>query len=248
MSIYVVTHKQIPHIEQKGYKTICVNSNRARICADYYDNSGDNISNKNESYCELTALYWIWKNTSDDIIGIDHYRRFFIDDNSKISIEKVRSILSSYDIILPQKDTFKRKMGFRFWTTSGYKEDLTKIRKVLEKRFPEYLKDYDTFMDQYKMYSYNMMILSKPLYDKYCEWLFTILSDLEKQINPNNRYGYYRRIFGFIGERLLNVYIIHNKYRIKEIPIQYIGEKPSIIKRVIVRCKKAIDKAKGRKN
>lgn len=41
------------------------------------DDSGDHISTKNEFYSELTGIYWVWKNTRQEITGVCHYRRYF---------------------------------------------------------------------------------------------------------------------------------------------------------------------------
>ena len=41
------------------------------------DNTGDNISEKRESFSELTVMYWAWKNVEADYYGLFHYRRYF---------------------------------------------------------------------------------------------------------------------------------------------------------------------------
>ena len=46
------------------------------------DNTGDNISSKNANYCELTGMYWAWKNLDADYIGLAHYRRHFSNGKS----------------------------------------------------------------------------------------------------------------------------------------------------------------------
>ena len=79
MSIYVVTHKKYNIPKMKGYIPIQVGASLHENLGYKVDSDGDNISYKNPNYCELTALYYMWKNLDDDIIGLTHYRRYFCD-------------------------------------------------------------------------------------------------------------------------------------------------------------------------
>ena len=83
MKIFIATQSEINFINDKNeiYKPIIVGANICKFrYANYIsDDIGDNISDKNYKYCELTALYWAWKNLSnDDYVGLAHYRRYFL--------------------------------------------------------------------------------------------------------------------------------------------------------------------------
>jgi len=41
------------------------------------DDTGKSISDKNLLYSEITGIYWVWKNTQQDVTGTCHYRRYF---------------------------------------------------------------------------------------------------------------------------------------------------------------------------
>ena len=81
IKILVACHKADPNIRQDDiYMPIQVGKalHPELDLGFQCDNTGDNISEKNGSYCELTALYWAWKNLKDvDYIGLCHYRRYF---------------------------------------------------------------------------------------------------------------------------------------------------------------------------
>lgn len=79
--IFVMTHKKIEELSDRTvmpeiYIPMQVGRAGKEDLGYLGDDSGDNISDKNSSYCELTGMYWLWKNMDCDIIGICHYRRF----------------------------------------------------------------------------------------------------------------------------------------------------------------------------
>lgn len=81
--IYIITHKMFDNSISKSneYKVLHVGNNLDTSKEYLNDNTLDNISFKNKNYCELTGVYWLWKNSSDldsDPIGIVHYRRYFV--------------------------------------------------------------------------------------------------------------------------------------------------------------------------
>ena len=77
-TILIATHKQYRMPEDSVYLPIHVGKECSSLQLPYIgDNTGENISIKNPHYCELTAIYWAWKNLSADAIGLVHYRRHF---------------------------------------------------------------------------------------------------------------------------------------------------------------------------
>lgn len=81
IQILVAAHKEFPMPKSKGYMQILVGSQKNYKSGITYqrDDEGENISEKNPNYNELTAIYWAWKNLKDvDAVGLVHYRRFFL--------------------------------------------------------------------------------------------------------------------------------------------------------------------------
>ncbi len=229
--IYIVSHKIEEDVNDIGYEYLHVGDK----CKEHLlncDNTGDNISDKNKNYCELTALYWIWKNTNYDNVGLVHYRRFFLDKTSNIffyrylKINNINNILLKYDIILPKIYTCKETLYLNY-TKHHYGSDLDEIREVVKEIYPDYLSDYDYIIyNQNNFYTRNMFIGKKKIVDDYCKWLFDILFTFENKVNFSNRDDYQKRIFGFLSERLINVWLYHNKPKIKEVKIGFTQMSP----------------------
>ena len=206
---------------------------------DFYlkDNSSDdNISAKNTNYCELTGMYWIWKNTTDDVIGICHYRRYFSLSSyvfwplGKFIIER---LLQKWDVILPRKN----EMQYNGLTAENFfakKHDpivWNVCRQVIMEKKPEYVKDFDWFAQEKSGHCFNMCIMNKCLYDRYCDWLFSILFELERRIDITKYNDYNIRMFGFVSERLLNVWIHHQGLTVKECSV-FFSEQPPVFMRI----------------
>ena len=223
ISLFVVNHRKeyqwFP--EDPIYKKLfvgCKESFKNNLC--YYDNNGENIAYKNAHYCELTGLYWIWKNCNADIIGLCHYRRFFSKSiitltSNIIDRDYIIKNLKNNCMILPNQVTFRGPIISKD-SYAPNAEDMRIVREIIKSNYPIYLDSYDCFLNSRKMYLYNMFVAHKNLIDRYCDWLFPILFEAEniidKQTYVNDSYR--TRLFGFISERLLNVWISHNNIAI----------------------------------
>ena len=94
--IYVATHKEAKMPTNSMYIPIRVGAALNENDFKYLrDDTGDNISTKNKNFCELTAIYWIWKNDKSDIVGLTHYRRYFF---KKGKSNKLENVLDEQDI------------------------------------------------------------------------------------------------------------------------------------------------------
>ena len=210
MAMYVVCHKEVRQIKEKGYFYIQAGSCGGHLIHMLHDDAGENISERNPSFCEMTAVYWVWKNAQDSWIGISHYRRLFSnrwDEGEVLNIQDAKKLLRLYDIILPQVAHLKTSVQDSYCANDGTKEDLRLLRAVLEEIEPEYLETYDLYLKGRRTCYLNMMICRRPVFDAYCRWLFPILFEMEKRVDLEVREGNQKRIFGYLAELLLNVWV-----------------------------------------
>lgn len=219
--IWVITHKKYNEITDNMYKTLHVGRALSQDLGYQGDDTKDNISNKNKSYCELTGLYWLWKNYKCDIIGICHYRRFFLEKERFLTKTYIEDTLKKYDIIVPECTMVVEGKSLKEqYCVKHCKEDWEICRQVISERCPEYLNAFDIMQESRLINICNMLIAKKEIYDEYCEWLFDILFEVEKRINMDNKDDYQKRVIGFLSERLLKVWLIAKDYKVKEQPVK----------------------------
>ncbi|MBR0062412.1 MAG: DUF4422 domain-containing protein, partial [Selenomonadaceae bacterium] len=247
---YVVTHKDVkldPAALPEGYKIIHAGHATAKQEFDYLgDDTGDNISHLNRYLNEITALYWMWKNTRHTIIGLCHYRRFFtirvnydpntlyqtelpFDIDKILTAQEAKEILRGCDVIIVKSFIF-------IFTQTELKEIVldSKLNKYVENVFrkyialrqPDYLEAFDYVSGSYSEFMYEMFITRRHVFEAYCEWLFSFLLDVTEEVlattdiaNTTEPRKY--RSIGLISERLMTVWLIKNHLLIKMLPIMF---------------------------
>lgn len=186
------------------------------------DNTGDNISELNPYFCELTALYWLWKNNDSDYKGLVHYRRYFATTNffrrhsrdrfKRIITEpEMKAVLQRRSVVLPRKRHYYIETIYSHYAHTMYAEQLDATREVLTQMSPKSVAHWDQLMKQRSAHLYNMMVMDKQHFNDYCSWVFPILFELTKRIDPTAYSPFHARYPGRISERLLNVWVVEHR-------------------------------------
>lgn len=194
------------------------------------DDTGDNISDKNAYYSELTGLYWIWKNKADsDYLGLCHYRRYFLNTDGELMKEsEYEAILSEYDVMISQS----RLGEYDYKTIYGRSHDIRNLEltgEVIRELCPDYSATFEEVIADNHCYVGNLFVAPKELFCAYCEWLFSIFFAMESRIDTSGYDDYHKRLFGFLSEQLLIVWIKHNHLTYYETPFGLSQEKAETI-------------------
>ena len=221
--MYIMAHKKFQVPDKNGYIPLQVGRALNEDLGYQKDDTGIQISAKNKTYCELTGMYWIWKNIQCDNVGICHYRRYFVQDEL-LTIEYVEECLKTYDIIVPDSGMTMYENVYKHYENRHKIKDLNICDEVLLQKYP---KDYAAFkwsLERNFMSLGNMVITSKTLYDEYCSWLFDILFEVEKRTNIENYDDYQKRVFGFLSERLFRTWLLNRPLKVREERVLFINE------------------------
>lgn len=237
--VYVVTYKDIKLDEPpEGYKIIQGGREQGKDLGYLGDDTGDNISRLNVYLNELTALYWMWKNTSHTVIGLNHYRRFFTEsDDTTFASDKILTrdaalkILDRYDMIIStltcemiiQRELIQNDCGKQLTTIA---EKI--LKKHLLRAQPDYAEAFDEMMESLTLYRSHLFITRKNILDAYCTWLFSFLIDATEEILRTVNLAAMpfspRRLVAFFAERMLTLWLKKNRLRIKELNFMFIRD------------------------
>ena len=227
ITIYTMTHRRFLEPEDSTlYLPLHVGRALGQDLGYQSDNTGPNISAKNDRYGELTGVYWVWKNDLDsDIIGICHYRRFFVDQQRHLLRQSdYERLLNCYEVIVSPGMTAD-KPYLQYYGEAHNAEDLYSVGRAIKKLYPEDYPLFEQVLNQPKYYYGNLMAARRELFMDYAGWLFALLQEAEKEIDVSSYDLYNRRVFGFLSEQLLLLWITKNQLKVYECPVGLTSEK-----------------------
>lgn len=247
VKILVCCHKQDVMAMNDPYLPIQVGKNLSSIDLGIKcDNEGDNISSKNKSYCECTGMYWAWKNLKNvDIIGLCHYRRYFdfhkqckwpypltsfhSNQFSTLNLSipsRIINLVFSGKLVVAKPRVYPIPLWYAY-CNCHYSDDFRIIEQIIEEQGDQ--KYIDAFKDRMwynnQLICFNMFLMKWDDFDNYCKWLFQILAEAEKRIDISHYNSTQSRIWGYVAERLFNVWLYANKKSLIKTPVIWVNDK-----------------------
>ena len=224
LKILIACHKPYPVPAEACYLPTEVGAARHEESIPGFarDDGGDNISQKNRSFCELTAVYWAWKNLDAGAVGLVHYRRYFAKGRffREIAGEAdFRRALEKAPVIMPAKRHYWIETNYSQYVHAHHAQDLETTRALLAERCPEYLPAYDAGMRRRSGHRFNMFVMRRDLFDAWCAWLFPLLFEIERRLDTSGYDAYNARVCGFLAERLLDVWLETGHVPYTEMPV-----------------------------
>lgn len=230
--IAVATHKPYRMPSDSIYLPLHVGAAlHPDICKDIQgDDVGDNISGRNPYYCELTGLYWLWKNVKTDFKGLVHYRRHLgspdlvrrnANDpfNRIVTGDELLPLLENYGLVVAKRRNYYIETVYGHYAHTFDARQFDECRCVLQEMSPDVVPHWDHLMCSRGAHIFNMFVMRSDLLDAYCSWLFPVLFELERRINPASYDAFGARYLGRVSERLLDPWLWLNGIEPAELPV-----------------------------
>ena len=241
--IIVATHKKYQMPKEPMYLPLHVGAAEKEDIGYTRDDAGENISVMNPRLCELTGIYWAWKNFDADYIGLVHYRRHFttmpllkrLGKNKFDCIltqKELELILKEYDFILPKKRKYGIESIYSHYIhlPYTYEKDLLILRDVIKEKEPDYLQAFDTVMNRSHAHMFNMFIMKRDIFDQYCTWAFPILLETDRRVDVSGYTQMETRAVSYLGEFMIDIWNERQKIPYKELPVMFMEKQNWFVK------------------
>lgn len=220
----------------------------------FQDDAGENISEKNRSYCELTAHYWAWKNIDADYCGFFHYRRYLYPDPAekrlylvereptpallgKLGYGGFEALIRRYDLLLPKAEDMHLSVREHYANARfHHRKDLELMERIVLERHPEMAGALEGYLSGTACYFGNIFIMRRELFHHFCGWLFPLLEEFDRRADVSGYDPGERRVDGYLSERLLGVYLAFWRDRLKvlELPrVQFYSHREYLRRRIL---------------
>lgn len=192
------------------------------------DDEGSNISSKNREWCELTALWWAWKNLDADHVGLAHYRRHFSRGPFGSRQQRVArgsdvmAKLAKAPVVLPTPRNYLIETNYSQYAHAHHARDLDLTREVLAELHPEVVPAWDASMQRTVGHRFNMCVMRHDVLDAWCLFLFEVLGQVEARADLTGYSDYDRRLYGFLAERLLDPWLDSEGIPYTEMPVVHL--------------------------
>ena len=219
LRIFIATHVRFIPPNNPIYEPLHVGKKGKPDLGYMGDDTGDNISDLNFLYGELTGLYWIYRNVFDtEYVGLCHYRRFFVNEMMYPMTEKdYLFILRKYDAIVPKAmECEDADNYYEHYGKAHNIDDLVSVKRAVEKLYPEYVEAFEKAMRGKKYYWGNLVVTKLSILKAYSEWLFNIFAEAGESIDVSSYDEYHRRVYGFLSEQMFYVFAMANKLSLWE--------------------------------
>ena len=227
--IIVAAHKPYPMPEDSMYLPVQAGAALHEPIGFQRDDGGESLSDKNGLYCELTALYWAWKNQPSDALGLAHYRRYLsIDGRQPAAAEQIARKLESCPVLLPRKRRYWIETNESQYVHAHGPLALNALKETIADHAPDYLSAFERSLKRTSGHRFNMFIMRRDLADAYCTWLFELLFALESRISGSE--AEIPRLYGFLSERMLDCWLETNGLHYEELRV-YSTEKTNWVQK-----------------
>ena len=244
IKIVVATHKKYKMPTDDIYIPVHVGKEGKEDIGFIGDNTGENISDSNARLCELTGIYWAWKNLEADYIGLVHYRRHFTRKsrirrllakdkfNNIATREEIESILQETDVIVPNRRKYYIETMESHFLHLPYtfEKDYRVLEDVIKDISPEYFDSFKYVMNGISAHMFNMFVMKRELFNRYCEWLFPIILEADKRIDVTGYDRMQARAVAYYGEFMLDVWMHKNNVTSKEVSVMFMEKQNWFIK------------------